>query len=79
MKKIKMINYLFESLFALNVLNLEMWGICFLASFGEEKRTPSFIAITFSLFTADFLSLAKNVPINIQEKSPLNNFPLSIK
>tara|TARA_Y100000310_G_C20073881_1_gene530654 strand:+ start:192 stop:416 length:225 start_codon:yes stop_codon:yes gene_type:complete len=74
-----MINYLFEILFVLNVLNLEMCGICFLASFGSLNLVPSLLLISFNLLTADFLFLEKNVAIENKEKHHLNNFPLDKK
>tara|TARA_Y100000310_G_C20494550_1_gene720869 strand:+ start:554 stop:799 length:246 start_codon:yes stop_codon:yes gene_type:complete len=69
----EIINYFLSTLFVLKVLHLEICGICFLASFGGEKRVPSFFSISLNLFTADFLSLAKNVPISNQENQYLNN------
>lgn len=68
-------NYLhFFNLFTVNVFHLDTWGICLLANFGVEKQVPSLRVISFNRLNADFLSFAKNVPINNTQKHNLNNF-----
>tara|TARA_Y100000296_G_C5012146_1_gene175637 strand:- start:9 stop:233 length:225 start_codon:yes stop_codon:yes gene_type:complete len=74
-----MISYFFESLFVLKVLNLEICGICFLASFGSLNLVPSFLLISFNLFIADFLFLEKNITIKNKEKHHLNNYRFNKK
>lgn len=71
-----MINYFFLHFnsFVSQVFQPAICSICLFASLGVEKQTFSRLPISFNLFIADFLSLAKNFPIKYNTNHNLNTF-----